>query len=211
MKKLLSVNVTSIIHFEEWSGSVGKTGIDKRPKLGRVAIENDGVEGDFVLDTKNHGGKDQAVYAYAREDADWWEKEIGIEIANGRFGENLTTSGVDVTNAIIGEKWRIGTTLLQITMPRIPCKVFQGFWQRPNLIKEFTQAQRPGAYLRILEEGYVSAGDEIEILEIPTHGITIRDLFAAKSGERSKISLINEIPGLAPKFKDWSVKISLGI
>ena len=211
MKKLLSVNVTSIIHFEEWSGSVGKTGIDKRPKLGRVALENDGVEGDSVLDTKNHGGKDQAVYAYAREDADWWEKEIEIEIANGRFGENLTTSGLDVTNAIIGEIWKIGTTTLQVTMPRIPCKVFQGFWQRPNLIKEFTQAQRPGAYLRILEEGYVSAGDEIEILEVPNHGISIKDLFAAKSGERVKIREINKIPGLAPKFKDWSEKIAEGI
>ncbi len=202
MKKLLSVNVTSIIHFEEWSGSVGKTGIDKRPKLGRVALENDGVEGDSVLDTKNHGGKDQAVYAYAREDADWWEKEIGIEIANGRFGENLTTSGVDVTNAIIGEIWKIGTTALQVTMPRIPCKVFQGFWQRPNLIKEFTQAQRPGAYLRILEEGYVSAGDEIEILEVPNHGISIKDLFAAKRGERVKTRAINTSPGPGRKSKD---------
>ena len=96
-------------------------------------------------------------------------------------------------------------------MPRIPCKVFQGFWQRPNLIKEFTQAQRPGVYLRILEEGYVSAGDEIEILEVPNHGISIKDLFAAKSGERAKIRDINKIPGLAPKFKDWSEKIAAGI
>jgi MOSC domain-containing protein YiiM len=211
MKQLLSINVAAIIHHDDWEGSVGKTGIDKRPKLGRVALENDGVEGDAVLDTKNHGGKDQAVYAYAREDADWWEKEIGLEIANGRFGENLTTSGVDVTNAIIGEIWKIGTTTLQVTMPRIPCKVFEGFWQRPNLIKEFTQAKRPGAYLRILEEGYVSASEKIEILEIPTHGITIKDLFAAKSGERTKIKLINEIPGLAPKFKDWAEKIAAGI
>jgi MOSC domain-containing protein YiiM len=211
MKQLLSINVAAIIHHDDWAGSVGKTGIDKRPKLGRVALENDGVEGDAVLDTKNHGGKDQAVYAYAREDADWWEKEIGLEIANGRFGENLTTSGVDVTNAIIGEIWKIGTTTLQVTMPRIPCKVFEGFWQRPNLIKEFTQAKRPGAYLRILEEGYVSASEKIEILEIPTHGITIKDLFAAKSGERTKIKLINEIPGLAPKFKDWAEKIAAGI
>ncbi|MFZ9908002.1 MAG: MOSC domain-containing protein [Candidatus Nanopelagicales bacterium] len=211
MGKLLSVNVTAIVHHDDWAGSVGKTGIDKRPKLGRVALENDGVEGDFVLDTKNHGGKDQAVYAYAREDADWWEKEIDLEIANGRFGENLTTSGIDVTNAIIGEIWHIGTTKLQVTMPRIPCKVFQGFWQRPSLIKEFTQAQRPGAYLRILEEGYLSAGDEIEIQLIPKHGITIKDLFAAKSGERSKIKDINEIPQLAPKFKDWAQKIAAGI
>ncbi|MFM1825820.1 MAG: hypothetical protein RLZZ37_455 [Actinomycetota bacterium] len=210
MKKLLSVNVTAIIHHDEWAGSVGKTGIDKRPKLGRVAIENDGVEGDFVLDTKNHGGKDQAVYAYAREDADWWEKEIGLEIANGRFGENLTTIGVDVTNAIVGEIWHIGTTVLQVTMPRIPCKVFQGFWQRPNLIKEFTQAQRPGAYLRIIQEGYVSAGDEIAITDVPNHGITIKDLYAAKSGERSKIKEIINVEGLAPKFKDWSEKIAAG-
>jgi len=211
MKQLLSINVAAIIHHDDWAGSVGKTGIDKRPKLGRVALENDGVEGDAVLDKKNHGGKDQAVYAYAREDADWWEKEIGLEIANGRFGENLTTSGVDVTNAIIGEIWKIGTTALQVTMPRIPCKVFEGFWQRPSLIKEFTQAKRPGAYLRILEEGFVSASEKIEIIEIPTHGITIKDLFEAKSGERTKIKQINEIPGLAPKFKDWSEKIAAGI
>ena len=211
MKKLLSVNVTAIIHHEDWAGSVGKTGIDKRSILGRVAIENDGVEGDSVLDTKNHGGKDQAVYAYAREDANWWEKEIGLAIENGKFGENLTTIGVDVTNAVIGEIWKIGTTTLQVTMPRIPCKVFEGFWQRPSLIKEFTQAQRPGAYLRILEEGYLSAEDEIEIQSIPKHGITIKDLFAAKSGERSKIKDINEIPQLAPKFKDWAQKIAAGI
>jgi len=211
MGKLLSVNVTAIVHHDDWAGSVGKTGIDKRPKLGRVALENDCVEGDFVLDTKNHGGKDQAVYAYAREDADWWEKEIDLEIANGRFGENLTTSGIDVTNAIIGEIWHIGTTKLQVTMPRIPCKVFQGFWQRPNLIKEFTNAKRPGAYLRILEEGYVSAGDEIRVTNIPNHGITIKDLYEAKSGERSKIIDINQIPDLAPKFKDWSEKIAAGI
>ena len=211
MKKLLSVNVTAIIHHEDWAGSVGKTGIDKRSILGRVAIENDGVEGDSVLDTKNHGGKDQAVYAYAREDANWWEKEIGLAIENGKFGENLTTIGVDVTNAVIGEIWKIGTTTLQVTMPRIPCKVFEGFWQRPSLIKEFTQAQRPGAYLRILEEGYLSAEDEIEIQSIPKHGITIKDLFAAKSGERSKIKDINDIPQLAPKFKDWAQKIAAGI
>ena len=211
MGKLLSINVAAIIHHEDWAGSVGKTGIDKRPKLGRVSLENDAVEGDQVLDTKNHGGKDQAVYAYAREDADWWEKEISLEINNGRFGENLTTQDIDVTNAIVGEKWALGTCILQVTMPRIPCKVFQGFWQRPNLIKEFTQAQRPGAYLKIIQEGYVSAGDDIRVFDIPQHGITIKDLFMAKSGERSKIKDINQIPGLALKFKEWSEKIAAGI
>ena len=131
--------------------------------------------------------------------------------SNGRFGENLTTQDIDVTNAIVGEKWALGTCILQVTMPRIPCKVFQGFWQRPNLIKEFTQAQRPGAYLKIIQEGYVSAGDDIRVFDIPQHGITIKDLFMAKSGERTKIKDINQIPGLALKFKEWSEKIAAGI
>jgi MOSC domain-containing protein YiiM len=207
MASLVSINATSIVHDGPWTGSVGKTGIDKRPKLGRVAIENDGVESDEILDTENHGGADQAVYAYAREDAMWWEKELGIEIANGRFGENLTTQDLDVNNALIGERWKIGTTLLEVTSPRIPCKVFSGFWNRPTLIKEFTVANRPGAYLRIIEEGFVQQGDEIIIVSKPAHKITIKDLFAAKSGERTKIDEILQVEQLPTKFKDWAIKI----
>jgi MOSC domain-containing protein YiiM len=205
--KVLAVNVTHKVLSGEWTGSVGSTGIDKRPVLGRVRLADNAVAGDRILDTKHHGGYDAAVYAYAREDSDWWEKQLGMSIANGRFGENLTTRGVDVTNALIGERWRIGSAILEVSQPRIPCRVFAGFWERPTLIKEFMEAGRSGAYLRIIEEGDIGAGDEIEIIYQPTHNITIHDLYSAKSGERSRMAEILEVPQLSDSYRDWARQI----
>lgn len=206
--KIVSVNITHAVLSGAWAGSVGSTGIDKRPLSGRVRLFNNTVAGDRILDTVHHGGYDAAVYAYAREDANWWEAELGITIANGRFGENLTTQGIDVTNAVIGERWRIGSALLEVSQPRIPCKVFAGFWDRPTLVKEFMAAGRPGSYLRIIEEGEIGAGDSVEILSRPSHGITIHDLYAAKSGERSRIEEIATVPQLSDSYRQWAVKIS---
>lgn len=205
--KVLSVNVTAIVHEGEWTGGVGRTGIDKRPVKGPVSASNNCLFGDVVADRKSHGGYDKAVYAYAREDAVWWEKETGTEIAHGRFGENLTTQGIDVTNAVIGQRWSIGTTILEVSQPRIPCRVFEGFWSRPGLIKDFTKAARPGAYLRIVHEGQLRAGDEIAIIRQPTHGVTIADLFAAKAGERSKIAEIAMVPDLSEDIRQWATRI----
>ena len=205
--EVISVNVTAIVHEGDWTGSEGSTGIDKRPVDGRARLANDGVEGDVIIDRAVHGGYDAAVYAYAREDAEWWERELGLSIDSGRFGENLTTRGVDVTGAIIGERWKIGSTLLEVSQPRIPCRVFAGFWDRPTLIKDFTKAGRPGSYLRIIEEGEIGAGDEIVIVDQPAHGITISDLFAARSGERSRISEILNVPALSDSYRDWAKRI----
>ncbi|MEI9906622.1 MAG: MOSC domain-containing protein [Actinomycetota bacterium] len=205
--KLLSINTTHKVLNGEWAGSLGSTGIDKRPNPSRVRIANNAVDGDVVIDTKNHGGVNKAVYAYAREDADWWEKELGVEIPNGRFGENLTTQGIDVTNAVIGEIWRLGSVVLEVSEPRIPCKVFSGFWDRPTLIKEFTQAERSGSYLRIVEEGDVGAGDTIDITFRPEHGITTKDVFCARSGERSLINEISQVPQLSDAYREWALKI----
>lgn len=207
MAKVLTVNVAAIIHEGEWTGSEGRTGIDKRPIEGPIKFANNSVAGDSVIDTKAHGGYDKAVYAYAREDAVWWESEISRKITNGAFGENLTTSGIDVNASLIGERWQIGTTILEVSEPRIPCRVFAGFWDRPTLIKDFTNAKRPGAYLRIIEEGEISAGDELIVSFKPAHGITIRDIFQAKSGERSKISQIKEVEQLSDKYKEWLAKL----
>lgn len=204
---VLSVNVTSVVHEGVWTGSEGRTGIDKRAVDGRVVLKNNGVEGDVIVDRKVHGGYDAAVYAYAEEDLRWWEKEIGLSIAFGRFGENLTTQGVDVTNAVIGERWAIGSAVLEVSQPRIPCRVFAGFWERPTLIKEFTKAGRPGSYLRIVQEGEIGVGDEIEIIHRPRHGITISDLYAAKSGERSRILEISNVPELSESYREWSNKV----
>lgn len=185
--KILSVNVTAVVHEGEWTGDKGRTGIDKRSVTIPVLLADDAVQGDVVADRKNHGGYDQAVYAYAREDADWWEKELGVFLTNGKFGENLTSQGIEVSGAVIGERWSVGSAILEVSQPRTPCRVFAGFWGRPNLIKEFTDAGRPGAYLRIIQEGHVRAGDAIVVAERPSHGITVADLFAARGEERFQI------------------------
>jgi MOSC domain-containing protein YiiM len=206
--RVLSINITSIVHQGEWTGSEGRTGIDKRSVAGAIEFKNNGVVGDRVIDTNVHGGYEQAVYAYAREDAQWWEREINEEIPAGRFGENLTTEGIDVNAAIIGEQWKIGSVILEVSQPRIPCRVFAGFWKRATLIKDFTQAGRPGTYLRIIQEGTAQAGDLIEVIFKPDHTISISDLFAAKSGERSKINEIKDVTYLSTEFKEWSQKIA---
>ena len=206
--RVLSINITSVVHQGEWTGSEGRTGIDKRSVAGPIEFKNNGVVGDRIIDTHVHGGYDQAVYAYAHEDAQWWEKEIGEEITAGRFGENLTTEGIDVNAALVGEQWKIGSVILEVSQPRIPCRVFVGFWKRATLIKDFTQAGRPGAYLRIIQEGTATAGDLIEVIFKPDHAVSISDLFSAKSGERAKINEIKGVPQLSQGFKEWAEKIA---
>ena len=206
--RVISINITSVVHQGEWTGSEGRTGIDKRSVDGPIEFKNNGLVGDRIIDTNVHGGYDQAVYAYAREDAQWWEKEINEEIPAGRFGENLTTEGIDVNSALVGEQWKIGSVILEVSQPRIPCRVFAGFWKRATLIKDFTQAGRPGAYLRIIQEGSAQAGDAIEVIYKPDHEISISDLFSAKSGERTKINEIKVVPQLSIGFKEWAEKIA---
>jgi MOSC domain-containing protein YiiM len=206
--KVLSVNVTHSVHTGEWTGSEGKTGIDKRAVEGPVTFANEEVTGDVIVDRNHHGGFDQAVYAYSREDADWWQKQLGITIDNGRFGENLTTSGIDVNQALVGERWKIGSTILEVSQPRIPCRVFAGFWQRPTLIKEFMESGKPGTYLRIIQEGQINAGDVIELVSKPDHQITIADLYAAKNGERSKVQEIAAVKELSIKYQEWAQSLS---
>jgi MOSC domain-containing protein YiiM len=207
--RVLSVNITATILEGEWIDSENQTGIDKRPISGAVRFENNQVHGDVIGDKSAHGGYDQAVYAYAREDADWWEQEIALTIENGRFGENLTTQGVDVSEAVIGERWKIGSVILEVSQPRIPCRTFAGFWKRPTLIKEFMAAGKPGTYLRIIQEGEITAGDEIEIIHLPSHCITIADVYAAKNGERSKIDEIARVEELSVKYQEWAKNLTL--
>lgn len=175
---------------------------------GAVLFRDEGVVGDNVVDRVNHGGYNKAVYAYAREDALWWEERIGREIAPGQFGENLTSLDLDLSGAVIGEQWRIGELLLEVSEPRIPCKIFAGFWDRPTLIKEFTEANRSGAYLRILEGATIEKGMSIEIVHRPEHGITIGDVFAARSGAREKIREIASVTNLSTEYQDWAKRVS---
>ncbi|MFJ4900499.1 MOSC domain-containing protein [Streptomyces sp. NPDC088727] len=188
--KLLSVN-TGHPRPNPWKG-LGATGIDKRPVTGPVAVTAPGpkgtgavgLAGDRVYDVKHHGGADQAVYAYAREDLDGWEGELGRPLANGVFGENLTTLGLDVNGALIGERWRIGAdVVLEVSCPRIPCGTFQGWLARDGWIKRFTRAALPGAYLRVIEPGEIRADDPVEIVHRPDHDVTVALVFRAMTLE----------------------------
>ncbi|MFD5827093.1 MOSC domain-containing protein [Lentzea sp. NPDC060358] len=165
----------------------GATGIDKRPVDGPLDVRapgpkgtaGSGVAGDAIADIVHHGGEHQAVYAYAREDLDWWQAELGTDLRNGQFGENLTTSGIDQTHARIGERWRVGTALLEVTAPRIPCRTFAGFLGRTGWVKRFTQVARPGAYFRVREPGTIASSDEITVVHRPEHDVTVELFFRA--------------------------------
>lgn len=173
---------------------IGWTGIGKEPTDQPVQVRapgpkttglGSGLVGDFIGDGKHHGGDDQAVYAFQREDLDDWERRLGRELPNGFFGENLTTLGLDVNDARIGERWRIGEeVVLQVTAPRIPCSTFRGWMGEKGWAKSFTAAGRPGAYLRVLVAGAITAGDPIEIIDRPDHRVSITMMFKATTTER---------------------------
>jgi MOSC domain-containing protein YiiM len=177
--------------------SVGITGINKQPVDHPVAVRapgpkttglHSGLVGDQIFDIRHHGGDEQAVYAYAREDYDWWERELGRTLPGGLFGENLTTVDVDVNGAVIGEQWRVGAGLvLEPTFGRIPCATFQAKMGEPHWVKTFAQRNRPGAYLRVVTPGDVRAGDRIEVVDRPGHGISIADAFRAYLSEPALI------------------------
>lgn len=183
--RLTSINVV----FEEIpdvGGSVGVTSIDKRPVTGEVSVTPDGMSGDQRSDMEFHGSTDQAVYAFAAEDYDWWGTQIDVPLHPGIFGENLTTVDVPVTDAVIGTIWQIGSAELQVTSPRIPCGTFTRWMEIDQWVKKFTQAGRPGAYLRVLTNGSFSTSDDIVLKHVPLHGVTIGDVFAVLSGDRDQ-------------------------
>ncbi|WP_369272897.1 MOSC domain-containing protein [Streptomyces sp. R11] len=191
--KLLSVNLGRAKAVPYTDHADGVTGIDKQPAAGPVLVAapgpkgvgGSGLAGDTVCEKRHHGGDDQAVYAVAREDLDDWERELGRSLANGVFGENLTTSGLDVSGALIGERWRIGPeVVLEVTCGRIPCRTFQGHLGETQWVKRFTAKAAPGAYLRVIEPGEIRAGDAMEIIHRPDHDVTVALQFRAVTTER---------------------------
>jgi MOSC domain-containing protein YiiM len=181
------------------------TGIDKQPVDGPVAVTEPGpkgtgavgLAGDRAYDVANHGGTDQAVYAYAREDLDRWEIEFEHPLPNGAFGENLTTTGFDVNAARIGERWCIGAdVVLEVSCPRIPCATFQGWLDRAGWIKRFTAAALPGPYLRVVQPGDLRAGDEIQVVSRPDHDVTVELAFRALTTEPELLGRVVEAGAL---------------
>jgi MOSC domain-containing protein YiiM len=189
-----------------------QTGIDKRPTATAVDVRapgpmhdglGSGLVGDLIGNQKFHGGDDQAVYAYAREDLDIWEGRLERGIANGVFGENLTTSEVDVTNALVGERWRVGAggLELEVTRPRIPCRTFALWLEINGWVKTFTTSAVPGAYLRVVRPGTVRAGDRIEVVHRPDHDVTVGLVFRAMTLEPAILPSVLAADALPEEIK----------
>lgn len=188
--------------------STSMSGINKG-QVGRIVLTPTGVTADAVLDTLHHGGVDKAAYVYADEDAQWWAQLLQSEIPPGRFGENLRTSGIDVTGAVIGERWRLEGTdghdvIVEVSEPRIPCSTFQHHMSlhhhvdRSGWVKRFTQGGRPGAYLRVLRRGEIAAPAGIHVLSRPDHGVTIGQWFADRDSADARALL-------AAESDDWQM------
>jgi MOSC domain-containing protein YiiM len=203
MGRVLSVNVGGVREFE-YNGRPSKSAIWKSPVAGRIAPRGVNLEGDDQADRKAHGGPDKAVYAYAVEDALWWKQEIGRPFEYGEFGENLTTEGIEVNDALVGERWEIGTTTLEVSEPRIPCWRLGVRMNDPAFPRRFTEAMRPGAYLRIIAEGTVGAGDGIRVVERPGHDLTVGDVFRIYTRDRDQAERLLAVPRMSESWRRWA-------
>ncbi|EMY32483.1 hypothetical protein D477_019938 [Arthrobacter crystallopoietes BAB-32] len=178
------------------ASTVGITAIDKRPVPGAVQVHELGLRADVQADRKHHGGELKALYAYAAEDAAEWARELGRDVPAGLFGENLRTEGVPVSQALVGERWRIGAdVIVEATMPRIPCATFGRHMHEPQWAKRFLAKGLPGAYFKVLATGQIAAGDPIEVLSRPSHNVTVADVFRGLDREQAEALLASENDG----------------
>jgi len=201
--KVISVNVGTVREFD-YGGRPAKSAIWKSPVSGRVAARGVNLAGDEQADRKAHGGPDKAVYAYAIEDTRWWERNIGRALAYGEFGENLTTEGIEVNDALVGERWQVGTAVLEVSEPRVPCWRLGVRMNDKMFPRRFTEALRPGPYLRIVVEGDVGAGDEIRVVERPGHDLTIRDVFRIYTRDRDEVERLLAVPRMSESWRRWA-------
>jgi MOSC domain-containing protein YiiM len=172
--RVLSINAAKCVEVP-WAGRRGKTAINK-VSVGRSAfVGTSGVEGDEQA-TDFHGGALQAIYAYAREDVDWWAGQLGRDLRNGMFGENIDLQGFDVTNAALAERWQLGEVVVEVSAPRIACGTFGGWMGEKGWAKRFNCAKRPGAYMRVLKAGVVRVGDPVQVAWEPETKITLSEV-----------------------------------
>jgi MOSC domain-containing protein YiiM len=164
------------------------------------------IEGDDQADRRVHGGPDKAIYSYAREDEDWWAEQLGRPLEAGTFGENLTLQGMDVTGAVVGERWEIGGTVLEVAQPRMPCWKLGARMGDPGFPDVFSDAGRPGAYLRIILEGDVGAGDAVRVIHRPAHGVTVGEVARIYHSARDEAHRLLDVPELAVVLKRWAAR-----
>ena len=186
----------------EHNGENVLTGIWKHPVAGPVAVRGVNLDGDDQADRSVHGGSDKAVYAYACEDYEWWESQLGRKLPPGTFVENLTLRGIDVNCALIGEHWRVGTARLEVSEPRFPCWKLSTRMDDPGFLKTFAKALRLGAYLRIVEPGTFAAGDTVTVEHRPDHDVTIELFGRAHLTDHSLRPHVARAPALAARWRE---------
>lgn len=211
--EVLSVQVGEA---QEWDARKHHTGIDKQP-VGHLDVDDpgsredggrSGVAGDFIGDLVHHGGREQAVYLVAREELDHWERELDRTLTPGAFGENITTTGLDVDAALIGTRWRIGTAVLEVTGPRIPCRTFAWALDEKGWVKRFTQRARSGAYTAVVQPGRIAPGDEIVLEYLPEHDISVIDVFGAFTTDRAALRRVVEAKVVPARYqRDLEAKL----
>jgi MOSC domain-containing protein YiiM len=206
--QVISVNTGRTVKVD-WATSLDRTAMDKRPVSGAVAVRRLGLDGDEQADLVNHGGPEQAVYVYAREDLDWWGDQLGRTLRDGLFGENVTTTGLGVTSALIGERWRLGTALVQVTSCRIPCATFRNFTGEKGWVKRFAQAGRPGAYLRVLSEGLVETGDAVTVVSQPRERVTVSEAMRAYYGDAAIMRRLLRVPERGGKWDQIAAHLAV--
>jgi MOSC domain-containing protein YiiM len=200
---IVSVNVGRPRRVQR-NGNRETTAIWKSPVAGRIAARGVNLAGDEQADRRVHGGPSKAVYAYAREDTRWWEAELGRELGPGAFGENLTITGIDPATAVVGERWAVGSVVLAVTEPRLPCWKLGVRFGDAGFVRRFTRAERSGTYLGIVEEGDLGAGDPITVVERPAHGVTVGDIWRIYHHDRRSAAGLLEVPELSGSWRDWA-------
>jgi MOSC domain-containing protein YiiM len=203
IRRVVSVNVSGIRRLSYANRTV-TTGIFKQPVEGRVGVHGVNLDGDDQADRRVHGGPDRAIYSYAMEDLQWWAGELGREVPPGSMGENLTTAGVEVTDALVGERWQVGSTLLEVASPRVPCFKLGIAMEDGHFPPRFARAGRPGAYLRIVEEGDIGAGDTIEVVERPAHKVTVGLIAQAFHDDHRLARQLLVAPALSDEWRLWA-------
>lgn len=194
--RALSVNVGKAVDTGHTSAPTGTTGIDKyavsslsvRAPGSKADGLGSGVVGDHIGDRRFHGGDNKAVYLFAREELDWWEIELGRPLRSGIFGENVTTTGLDVDALIVGSLLAVGdpdapAVLLRVAGPRIPCRTFAGHLGERQWIKRFSRRGLTGAYCAVVAPGEIRADDALTVLDVPAHGLTVPQMFRALTGD----------------------------
>ena len=174
--KLISINIGHLQTLQK-KNRVERTGIFKLPVDHPVQVTRLGLEKDVIVSKKHHGGPDQAIYIYGEPDYQWWSRELGKDLGSGTFGENLTISGLESATFSIGDMLHIGDVTLQVTAPRIPCNTFAARMNDPHWVKKFRQAERPGLYCRVLQEGIVTTGDTVSFEAYQWETISILEMY----------------------------------